>query len=208
MNPFIGEIRMFCGKYAPVNWMFCDGSSLAISQYDALFNLIGTTYGGDGVQNFNLPDLRGRVPVHIGAAPGRPSYNIGQVGGFPGVTLTPQNLPAHTHASTFTYTSLTQPSASLQVQATPAPGTTNQPQNHYLAGTQKGSPTAKAFVAAGAGATQNIGGVSSTFTGDPMGNATITITTAGGGSQPLPTASPSLAVAYIIAVVGIYPSQS
>ena len=81
-------------NFAPVNWAFCDGSVLAISQNEALFNLIGTTYGGDGVSTFNLPDLRGRIPMHQGAG-----FVLGQLGGTESVTLTSQQVPQHTHAA-------------------------------------------------------------------------------------------------------------
>ena len=97
-EPYIGEIRMFGGNFAPVGWSFCDGSTLSIAQYDALFNLIGTTYGGDGVNTFNLPDLRGRVPVHQGAG-SQGSYTIGQNGGSETVTLNTSQLPAHSHGA-------------------------------------------------------------------------------------------------------------
>jgi microcystin-dependent protein len=98
-TPFIGEIRMFGGNFAPVGFAFCDGQLLPISQYDALFALIGTTYGGDGQTTFGLPDLRGRLPVHMGQGPGLSSYVEGQMGGSETVTLTAQQLPAHPHAA-------------------------------------------------------------------------------------------------------------
>lgn len=91
-SPFIGEIRMFAGNFAPVGWAFCDGSLIPISENDALFNLIGTTYGGDGQNVFALPDLRSRVPVHAG-----PSFALGQAGGAETVTLTTSQIPAHNH---------------------------------------------------------------------------------------------------------------
>ena len=93
-NPYIGEIRMFGGNFAPQGWAFCDGQLLPISENDALFNLIGTTYGGDGQTTFALPDLRGRVPVHQGAG-----IVIGEMSGAETVTLTPQQMPAHNHPS-------------------------------------------------------------------------------------------------------------
>ena len=96
-DPFIGEIRMFGGNFAPQGWSFCDGSTLAISQNDALFALIGTTYGGDGVQTFNLPDLRGRVPIHQGVSAHGESFVIGQVSGVESVTLTSSQVPVHSH---------------------------------------------------------------------------------------------------------------
>ncbi len=88
-DPYIGEIRMFAGTFAPFSWEFCDGRQLAISQYEALFNLIGTTYGGDGQDTFNLPNLCGRVPVHRGQAPGiSQNYQLGEQFGVEEVTLT------------------------------------------------------------------------------------------------------------------------
>ena len=95
---YVGEIRMFGGNFAPAGWAFCDGALLAISEYDTLFNLIGTTYGGDGQATFALPDLQSRLPVHQGTGPGLSAYTIGETGGVEQVTLTTQQIPAHTHA--------------------------------------------------------------------------------------------------------------
>ena len=97
-TPFIGEIRMFGGSFAPRSWAFCNGQVLSIAQNTALFSLLGTTYGGDGQTTFSLPDLRSRVPVHRGQGPGLSSYDLGQVGGTETATLLTQQLPAHTHA--------------------------------------------------------------------------------------------------------------
>lgn len=91
-QPFIGEIRMFAGNFAPVGWAFCNGAVIPISENDALFNLIGTTYGGDGLTTFALPNLQSRVPVHVG-----PNFALGQVGGAESVTLTTSQIPAHSH---------------------------------------------------------------------------------------------------------------
>ena len=96
-HPFVGEIRLFAGNFPPNGWQFCDGSLLAIAQNEVLFNPIGTTYGGDGVSTYALPDLRGRVPVHQGSNT-QSNYVIGQAGGQETVTLTPAQLPQHTHA--------------------------------------------------------------------------------------------------------------
>lgn len=96
-QPYVGEIRMFAGNFAPAGWMFCDGSLLPISQYDTLFVLIGTTYGGDGQDSFALPDLRSRVPIHQGQGPGLSSYVIGESGGVEVVTLSPNQIPIHSH---------------------------------------------------------------------------------------------------------------
>lgn len=96
-NPYVGEIRLFAGNFAPLGWMLCAGQLLPISEYETLFNLIGTTYGGDGEQTFALPDLRGRVPLHQGTGVGG-TYVLGQAAGTETVTLQPQHLPVHTHA--------------------------------------------------------------------------------------------------------------
>jgi microcystin-dependent protein len=91
-QPFVGEIRMFGGNFAPAGWMFCEGQLLPISENETLFNLIGTTYGGDGQETFALPDLRGRLPIHQGN-----SFILAQTGGAESVTLTVQQIPSHTH---------------------------------------------------------------------------------------------------------------
>jgi len=96
-SPYIGEIRMFGGSFAPAGWAFCSGQLLAISENDTLFQLIGTTYGGDGQSTFALPDLRGCLPVHQGTQGGIP-YIIGEKGGTETVTLTSAQTPSHTHA--------------------------------------------------------------------------------------------------------------
>jgi microcystin-dependent protein len=97
-DPFLGEIRLVGFSFAPQGWAFCDGQLLSISQNTALFSLLGTYYGGDGVNTFALPDLRGRVPVNQGQGPGLSSYNIGQSTGAEWVTLITSQIPAHSHA--------------------------------------------------------------------------------------------------------------
>ncbi|HMH42748.1 MAG TPA: tail fiber protein [Pyrinomonadaceae bacterium] len=98
-EPYVGEIRMFGGNFPPVGWMLCQGQSLPISENEVLFQLIGTTYGGDGQETFNLPDLQGRAPVHMGQGPGiSQAYQIGEEAGVESVTLTTQQIPIHNHA--------------------------------------------------------------------------------------------------------------
>src|SRR3954469_17349802 len=98
-EPFVGEIRMFGGNFAPAGWAFCNGALLPISENETLFNLIGNTYGGDGQETFGVPDLRGRIPIHVGQGPGiTQNYQLGQSGGVETVTLTTQQMPFHTHA--------------------------------------------------------------------------------------------------------------
>ena len=96
-QPFVGEIRLVGFNFAPAGWAFCNGATLAISENDTLFNLIGTTYGGDGQSTFNLPDLRGRTPVHMGQGTGLSNYVEGQTGGVEQVTLTVTQIPQHSH---------------------------------------------------------------------------------------------------------------
>lgn len=112
-QPFIGQIKLFAGNFAPQGWMLCNGQLLPIAQYDALFNLIGTTYGGDGVTTFALPDLRGRVPIHVGQGPGLSGTVLGERGGSEVVTVTTSQLPQHTHL----------------VSVSAAPGTSESPAN-------------------------------------------------------------------------------
>lgn len=98
-NPYVGEIRMFGGNFAPMGWLFCNGDILSISDYETLFMLIGTTYGGDGQTNFALPDLRGRLPIHQGQGQGQAlGFTLGQLGGAETVSLVDNQIPVHTHA--------------------------------------------------------------------------------------------------------------
>ena len=96
-EPFIGEIRMFGGNFAPAGWALCDGQLLAISENDALFTLIGTTYGGDGQVTFGLPDLRGRIPIHSGQGPGLSNRTLSEQFGSETTTLTVNQIPPHNH---------------------------------------------------------------------------------------------------------------
>ncbi|WP_422377465.1 phage tail protein [Roseibium sp.] len=118
-EPFVGEIRMFAGNFAPRGWAFCDGQLLAVSQNDALFSLLGTIYGGDGRTTFGLPDLRGRIPLHQGTGPGLSPRRLGSKGGAENVTLTTNQLASHTH----------------DFNANVAPATVATPQGHLLAQT-------------------------------------------------------------------------
>jgi len=110
-QPYVGEIRMFAGNFAPAGWMFCEGQLLPISEYETLFNLIGTTYGGDGQSTFALPDLRGRLPIHQGNG-----FTLAETGGAEDITLTVSQIPAHTHP----------------YLATTSAGTTNAPGGNVL----------------------------------------------------------------------------
>ncbi len=117
MDPFIGEIVMFGGNFAPRGWALCDGQLLSISQFQALFSILGTTYGGDGRTTFALPDLRGRASMHPGSGAGLTTRHLGERVGTETVTLNVNEIPAHKHG----------------VQATNANGNQNDPQNNILA---------------------------------------------------------------------------
>jgi microcystin-dependent protein len=97
-QPYVGEIRMFAGNFPPNGWMFCEGQMLPISENEVLFQLIGTTYGGDGQETFCLPNLQGRIPIHMGTGPDGTTYQLGEMAGTETVTLTVQQIPIHTHA--------------------------------------------------------------------------------------------------------------
>lgn len=96
-DPFVGEIRMFAGNFAPRSWALCDGQLLAVAQNDALFSLLGTVYGGDGRTTFGLPDMRGRIPLHPGTGPGLSPHRVGAHGGEENVNLIPTQLASHSH---------------------------------------------------------------------------------------------------------------
>ena len=111
-QPYVGEIRMFAGNFAPAGWMFCEGQLLPISENETLFNLIGTTYGGDGQSTFALPDLRGRIPLHFGNG-----FTLAVTGGVETITLTVSQIPAHSHALLATTSIATQQNVSPNVMA-------------------------------------------------------------------------------------------
>ncbi|MGE3466699.1 MAG: phage tail protein [Pyrinomonadaceae bacterium] len=126
-QPYVGEIRMFAGNFAPAGWQFCEGHLLPISENETLFNLIGTTYGGDGQSTFALPDLRGRLPVHQGNG-----FLLAETGGVEEVTLTVQQIPAHSHPLL----------CSNSVANDPNPGNNLHGESSAISLYQSGSPTA------------------------------------------------------------------
>jgi len=103
-DPFVAEIRIFAGNFAPRGWAFCEGQLLSIAQNTALFSLLGTTYGGNGQTNFGLPNLQGRAPMHPGQGPGLTPRSLGEMGGSPTATLTSHELPSHTHTMKYNKT--------------------------------------------------------------------------------------------------------
>jgi microcystin-dependent protein len=169
---------MFGGSFAPAGWMTCDGQVLPISEYDTLFNLIGTTYGGDGQSTFALPNLAARLPLHQGSN-GTSSYTVGQNGGVTSVTLTTNQIPAHTHP----------------IIADNNAATTGAPNNAYFANS---SPNNLFTVPNGPANPE-----------PPIfRNFNAAVLPSQGGSQPHDNMQPYLALTYIISLFGIFPSQN
>lgn len=178
-NPYVGEIRMFAGNFAPTGWATCDGQLLPIAQNTALFSILGTTYGGDGVTTFALPDFRGRFPMHFGTGIGRTARTLGEAGGAEQVTLTAAQMPAHTHTITVT----------TAVDSTI--GTSDKPKGTLLA--------------RNASATPQYG----TQSNSQMAATAVTAQAAvSGSSQPHSIMPPYEAVTFIIALQGIFPSRN
>jgi len=178
MDNFLGEIRLFAGNFPPQGWAFCNGALLAIAQNDALFALLGTTYGGDGQSTFALPDLRGRVPLHQGTLAGN-NYVIGQQAGVESVTLTTGQIPAHSHTA----------SASTALPPATGAGISLTGPGAYV----PAAPAKPKFYA-------------------PAGSSAVAMSPQAiqptGGSQAHNNMAPFLAVSFIIALEGIFPSQA
>lgn len=178
-EPFIGEIIMFAGNFAPRNWAFCNGQLLPIAQNTALFSILGTMYGGDGQTTFGLPDLRGRVPVGVGSGPGLPPIVEGQVGGETSHTLIITEMPAHNHTAT------------TQINAQSGAGNSGAPGGKYPAA----SSTRDSIYSDATNATMNANA------------AQVTVGIAG-GSQPHNNMQPYQGINFIIALYGIFPSRN
>lgn len=178
MDPFIGQIIMFGGNFAPRGWAFCSGQLLPIAQNSALFSILGTIYGGDGRTTFALPELRGRVAVHAGQGPGLTNRPLGSRGGAQDTTILTQNMPSHNHTAT--------------MRAESAAGTTGNPTGNLLG-----------VITTGA----NIYAPPVPATEVSMSSDSIVVGNNGGG-QPVNNMQPYTAVNYIIALVGTFPSRS
>ena len=183
-DPYLGTVTLFAGNFAPNNWAFCNGQTLNISAYTALYSIIGTAFGGDGISTFALPNLCGRVAVHAGQAPNMQAYILGETGGNEAVAISVNNLPVHTH--TLLDTTVTGPPCSSK------PGETDMPGGNYPA--QLNASTAAYSTASAA----IIGKTNLTLPSPPCQ----------GGTQPIPVMSPFLAMNYIICIEGAYPSHS
>lgn len=182
-EPYLSQIMWTSAGYCPRGWADANGQLLSINQNQALFSLLGTTYGGNGTVNFALPNLQARTVLSAGQAPGLSNYFEGEVVGAPTATLTTANLPAHTHAA----------STSIAMRATSGFGDTADPTGNVLADSRTfriystGAPTVALDASSISGQTS--------------------LASAGGG-QPLPTRAPSLGVRACIAIVGVFPSRS
>jgi microcystin-dependent protein len=177
MDGTMATIMIFAGNFAPRSWMYCDGSILPISQYDALFALIGTTYGGDGMQTFALPDLRGRIPVGAGSGPGLSNVVLGQRAGSEQVTMTQTQLPAHQHTMT----------AKVGTSSANADGSKNP-----------ALPLSNTSLKIYAPNDPNV----STY----LGGASVTLQNAG-SNAPFSVIQSYLTINYVICVEGIFPSR-
>lgn len=178
MDPYTGEIRLFAGAYAPAGWHYCDGSLQSINTYQVLYSLLGTTYGGDGISTFGLPDLRGRLAVHAGQGPGFSNYVRGQMTGQENITLLLANLPAHTHTLNAAATPVDTPTPAGSVLA----DTTSVSLKSYDTPGDTPAPTRQ---------TLNAGAV-----------------LAVGNSLPHDNQMPCLGLSYIICLNGIYPTPT
>jgi microcystin-dependent protein len=209
-DQYLGEIRMVGFNFAPQGWALCNGQTLAISTNNALFALLGTTYGGNGTTTFNLPDLQGRLPLHAGSGAGLPVYTLGQKAGTPSVTLTQQQMPQHTHVATFTPSGGGgTPAVNVTVNGSSATGTTSSPTGNYLAGAASVPGHTPSLYVPGSPAPAGLGpiaGVSATISGVSGGGGTVTNALAG-GNLPVAIEPPYLAVYFIIALTGIFPSR-
>lgn len=181
MDPTMAEVKLFAGNFAPLDWAYCDGRLLSIEENTALYSLIGTMYGGDGQRTFALPDLRGRVPVGTGQGAGLSMIDLGEVFGTERITLTAQNMPAHSHSAA---------PATVTVNASSGSGST-------LAGSYWGTSSAPAYN----------GGADSTLMSANAVQVTVAANATGGG-QPFDNMQPYLALNYIICLYGIYPSRN
>lgn len=201
-EPFLGEIKMFAGNFAPRGWAFCDGQLLAISQNTALFSLLGTMYGGDGRTSFGLPDLRGRVPVSAGTGPGLSTRIQGARYGTEYINLNILQLPSHSHLATATQTGAGSTanitySANNAIHETPEAGDVPAIGN-YADGLA--TKKVKSFGPANntiVGQTINTGG----------GTPTVTIQNTG-NNQAVFISQPTTVVRYIICIQGLFPSRS
>lgn len=214
MDAYMGLVLPFAFPWAPINFGLCNGTQLNISQYSALYALLGTYFGGNGTTNFNLPDLRGRLPIGQGQQPGKTNYTIGNYGGNEQVSLTAAQVPlaAHTHPATFT-PSGNGGSANLSVStaaASAATPTLTNGQTAYLANAAAGTAgnALKGLYTTTAPAAGSIATIP--VNGGSSGGGTVTVNPNGavGPSATVPVMSPFLALNFCICMMGIFPSRN
>ncbi len=211
LEPFVGQIQQFGFNFAPTNWALCNGATIAISQNQALFALLGTSFGGDGVQTFKLPDFQSRVAVGTGHGNGLSPYVVGQVGGAEQATLNQTQLPNHTHQA-----ALSGGAGTVNVTGTfsalsgVAPGSIAQTPtaNGFLTNTtDPGGGNPSIYAPAGTtGTAVNLAGISGTGAIAGLTGAVTVQPT--GGSAPVPILPPLLAITTCIALFGVFPSRS
>jgi len=203
-DPFVGQISLFGFNYAPYQWAFCRGQLLPISQNTALFSLLGTNYGGNGVQNFALPNLQGRMPLGFGTGSTGTLYDIGTALGAESVTLGLNQMPPHNHSATFAPTGLT--ATTVLNASTNTTGGALAPVAQATLCATSGGPSSAAIYAPPPAPTNDIvplGNISTTLSG----NGTVTVGLNGGG-LPTPIMSPYLALNFSIALYGMFPSRN
>jgi len=210
MEPIMGQIIMFAGSYAPRGWAFCHGQLLSIAQNQALFSILNNTYGGDGRTSFALPDLRGRVPISAGNGTDLSTYQLGQSGGAESVALKISQMPQHNHSATFTSKKSEPITANATIKAKNGKGDEESAGGNYLATGATGSGRDSLSVNNGysttSDTTMNSQAVEIEITGGGNnGDVTVGDT---GDSKPAPVMQPYLAMHYIIALEGVYPSRN
>ncbi len=213
-TPILGEVQLVGFNFAPVNWGHCAGGLIAVNDNQALYALLGTTYGGNGRSDFALPDLRGRTPVGVGSGPGLDPVSWGEWLGQETITLTENEMPIHTHSATATFTptpdsgvtadGVLNVSTKTATVATPSEG-------DYLAVTMSGLASLKSYIsAADAGSdTVALGGLHITASGTGGGNGTVQVVNANsGGGTEFSLRNPAVGMYFVMSLAGVFPSRN
>jgi microcystin-dependent protein len=198
-DPYIGEIRMFSGSFAPRGWALCNGQLLPISQNQALFSIIGTNFGGNGTSTFGLPNLQGRMPMHWGNGQGLTPRTLGEFAGAENTSVLLSNMPSHTHTAVFTPSG----GGAAQVNVTTTVGNLPSPVGNMLGQSPAAGPTQAPIYAP---STSPVSGQLAGVSGGG-GGGTVAVGMAGNG-LPISIVPPFQAVTFIIALVGVFPSRN